>query len=48
MPDAYLAGGWRRGGAGGAHMGWGGGRPRLLVLVTDIVDRAGDLWLAEA
>ena len=31
-------------------MGWGGGRPRLLVLDTEIVDRAGDgsLWLAEA
>ena len=48
MPDTYLAGG-RRGG-GGAHMGWGGGRPRLLVLDTEIVDRAGDgsLWLAGA
>ena len=31
-------------------MGRGGGRPRLLVLDTEIVDRAGDgsLWLAQA
>ena len=31
-------------------MGWGGGRPRLLVLDAEIVDRAGDgsLWLAKA
>ena len=47
MPDAYLAG--RRRGAGGAHVGGAGGRPRLLVLDTEIVDRAGDgsLWLVE-
>ena len=50
MPDAYLAGGRRRWGDGGAHMGWGGGRPQLLVLDAEIGDRAGDgsLWLAKA
>ena len=51
MPDAYLAGGRGRGGGGGALKGWGRGRrPRLLVLDTGIVDRAGDgsLWRAEA
>ena len=51
MPYAYLAGGRGRGGGGGALKGWGRGRrPRLLVLDTEIVDRAGDgsLWLAEA
>ena len=48
MPDAYLAG--RRRGGGEAHVGGGGGRPRLLVLDTEIVDRAGDgsLWMAKA
>ena len=47
MRDAYLAG--RRRGGGGADVGWGGGRTRLLVLNTVIVDRAADgsLWLAE-
>ena len=47
--EATLRGRRRRGG-GGAHMGWGRGRPRLLVLDSEIVDRAGDgsLWLAEA
>ena len=43
---------WREGGgAGGALKGWGRGRlAGLLVLDTEIVDRAGDgsLWLAEA
>ena len=34
----------------GEHTWVGRGRPRLLVLETEIVDRAGDgsLWLAEA
>ena len=48
MPDAYLAG--VRGG-GGALKGLGRERrARLLVLDTEIKDRAGDgsLWLAEA
>ena len=46
MPDAYLAG--QRRGGGGTPVG--GGRPQLLVLDTEIVDRAGDgpLWLVEA
>ena len=51
MPDAYLAGGRGGGGGGGALKGWGRGRrARLLVLDTEIVDRAGDgsLWLGEA
>ena len=50
MPHAYLASGQWRGGGGGAHMGWGGGQARLLVLDTKIVDWAGEgsLWLAEA
>ena len=51
MPNAYLAGGRGRGGGGGALKGWGRGRrARLLLLDTEIVDRAGDgsLWLAEA
>ena len=48
MPDAYLAG--RRRDGGGAHVGGGGRQPRLLVLDTQMVDRAGDgsLWLIEA
>ena len=48
MTDAYLAG--RRRGGGGAHVGAGGGRPRLLGLDNEIVDRGGDgsLRLGEA
>ena len=47
MRDAYLA--LRQRGGEGALLGWGGGRPRLLVLDTEIVNRAGDgsLRLAE-
>ena len=51
MPDAYLAGGRGGGGGGGALKGLGRGRrARLLLLDTEMVDRAGDgsLWLAEA
>ena len=51
MSEAYLAGGRGGGGGGGALKGLGRGRRAgLLVLDTEIVDRAGDgsLWMAKA